>query len=335
MSATIELLGTKEELLKPLADAKSWLKKQRKEIEPIAKLAKLFEKGETNLYRSGNSGRGMYMQTSLRMAHLLHGSGAKANEIRAVLREGIRVFSPVVSVLRFWSEHDLAVTASDAKKYDGHEFDAYLDGVFLPAAHYTGSRYKTVRVRIREQPALQEMEDALKSALIAWDFESAEQLASGYQLRPAVKGDPPNRFGVLREAVLGNTKSAMTFVRNLPKGHDPDFPPEHRELADGIISGNAELVRAGLKATSTRFKTAWTLKTYNTPARLKRAGTLENMIPHIRAHLIGHKWLMSDWGIAWMSLAWKRGMREAFSDPSLFFEWLPWQLCCPKPLTPV
>lgn len=330
MSITLEILGS-EILSKNLADKKSWLKKQRANIEPLEKLRQQFQEGETNFYRSGSSERGMFMQSSLDLARILHASRAKPDGIRAVLHEGVKAFAPVVPLLKFWSEQELAVIASKAAKYDGRQFDDYLSGVFLPPALNSGPRYKTVRVRIREQPAQKEMEDALKSALIAWEFESAEKLAAAYDLRPATKGDPVNRFGLLREAVIGNTKQAMSFLQNVPKGYDQDFPPELRELAEGVIHGNAELVRIGLKATSSRFKTAWTLKTYSTPARLKRFGTFENMIPAIRSHLVGHNWLMSDWGIAWMSLAWKRGMEEAFSDPSIFSEWLPWELCCPEP----
>ncbi len=328
MSITIAVLG-RESISRNLAEKKSWLKKQSKKIEPLDKLQQLLEKGETNFHRSGNSERGSFMQSSLSLARFLRAAEAPADEIRAVLRDGIQVFAPVVPLFRFWSEQDLAVRASDAKRYDGREFDDYRSGVFLPPALNSGPRYKTVHVRIREQPAVKEMEKALESALIAWAFDGAKKMATAYQLRPACKGDPVNRFGLLREAILGNTKGAIAFLQNMPRGYDPDFPPERRELAEGVICGDEELVRAGLKATSNRFKTAWALKTYSTPARLKRAGTLENMIPDIRRHLIGHNWLMSDWGIAWMSLAWNRGMKGAFSDPGLFSEWLPWDLCCP------
>ena len=73
------------------------------------------------------------------------------------------------------------------------------------------------------------------------------------------------------------------------------------------------LVRSGLKTISKRFKTAWTPKTYATPSRVARLGQLDKMLPKIRSHLVGHDWLLSDWGVAWMSLAWHHEINEAFS----------------------
>ncbi|MBI4027479.1 MAG: ankyrin repeat domain-containing protein [Verrucomicrobia bacterium] len=176
------------------------------------------------------------------------------------------------------------------------------------------------------------MVKAFQAALVAWDFEQAKAMAAAYQLMPPVKGANPDRFGILREAILGNDKNAIAFLENFTnRGYEKDFPPELLELAEGVIRGDASLVRAGLKAVSTRFKTVWTLKTYRTPEKLRRFGSWEKMLPKIHEHLIGFGWLMADWAIAWMSLAWHRGMEDAFSQPELFCEWAPWELCCPKP----
>lgn len=108
-------------------------------------------------------------------------------------------------------------------------------------------------------------------------------------------------------------------------------PPERRELAEGVIRGDAKLVRAGLKATSDRFKKAWTLKTWCTPSRLKRYGTAARLAPDVFRHLISHNWLLSNWAVGWMSLAWHRGLTGAFGEPERFSPWVPWELCCPEP----
>jgi hypothetical protein len=218
-----------------------------------------------------------------------------------------------------------------ASKFDGREVNVVSGRIFRPATSNLGPGFKVITVKVRNQPKQHEMETALTAALMAWDFAGAQKLAAVYHLLPAEKLDPPNSFGFLREAVLGHRDGALAFLANLPRGYDPDFPPKHVELAEGVVRQDAALVRSGLKTLSKRFKTAWTPKTYATPARVARLGQLDKMMPKIRSHLVGHDWLLSDWGVAWMSLAWHHETKEAFADPGLFSEWLPWELCCPKP----
>jgi ankyrin repeat protein len=332
MSVTIEVLG-KDELQKGIAGLQPWLNQQREKLEPLDQLRELFRAGTSRLYQKGHSERDSFMVLCLNLARMLYATGKPTSEFRGCLQEGVSAFVPVVALFDYTPfEQSIAVPASKAKQYEGREITHDLGEVFLAPSPTLGPGYKTVRVKVRNQPAQLDMEKVLKAALMAWDFEGARKMAADYQLQPASKGDRVNRFGLLREAILGHQEGALAFLENVTGHYDRDFPPERRELAEGVIRDDARLVRAGLKAISRRFETAWTLKTYCTPAKLRRAGSMENMLPAIRSYLTGHHWLLSEWGIAWMSLAWHRGLKEAFAEPELFCEWLPWELCCPEPI---
>jgi len=176
--------------------------------------------------------------------------------------------------------------------------------------------------------------DALCAALICWEFDAAERLAAAGESGRPEKHDRGNCFGLWRAAILGRTREAMEFLDALPEPRHGN-PPQRRELAEGVLRGDAKLIRAGLKATSDRFKKAWTLKTWCTPSQLKYYGTAARMVPDVCRRLITHNWLLSEWAVGWMSLAWHRGLTGAFGEPKWFSPWVPWELCCPEPNPPV
>lgn len=320
MSKTLEILEA-DELQKQIASYQSSLDERRSKLEPIDRL------------KEGHSERVTFLEHAVKLARLLYGIGKSPREVRAVLREGVDAFAPIVGVLDYSvAQRSYSVAKAMAKKFDSKEVNTVTGRIFRPANANLGPGFTVITVKVRNQPKRHETETALTAALMAWDFAGAERMAEAYHLQPTEKGEDPNSFGLLREAILGHREGALAFLANFPRGYDPDFPPKQRELAEGVIREKPEVIRAGLKSVSKRFKTAWTPKTYATPARVARLGTLEQMMPKIRSHLIGHDWLLSDWAVAWMSLAWHRGLKEAFSDPNLFSEWVPWELCCPEGL---
>lgn len=331
MSAALVTLD-KEDLAKRIRESTTYLSHQRNKLEPVETLKTFFAENDRSV-EGGWCERASFLTSSINLARLEHANGAPPTRVREVLQEGVTAYEPVVACFDytpFFSQ--FAVHVSQAEKYDGKEMSHDLGQVFLAPSKNLGPQYKTVRVKVRKQPAQLTMEKALKAALVAWDFERAKAMAKAYQLLPPVKGATPNRLGILREAILGNDKSAIVFLENFTRrGYEKDFPPERLELPEGVIRGDAALVRAGLKAVSTRFKTVWTANSYRTPAKLRRFGSWEKMAPAIHQHLIGMRWTMSDWVVAWMALAWHRGMKEAFSQPELFCEWASWELCCPEP----
>jgi ankyrin repeat protein len=170
----------------------------------------------------------------------------------------------------------------------------------------------------------------LCGALACWEFDIAERMATACEPGQPEKHNRGNCLGLWRAAILGRTREALAFLDAMPEPRHGN-PPQRRELAEGVIHGDAKLVRAGLKATSDRFKKAWTLKTWGTPSRLKYYGTVARMVPDVCRQLITHNWLLSDWAVAWMSLAWHRGLTAAFGEPKYFSPWVPWELCCPEP----
>lgn len=330
VSTTLEILGTTE-LTSPLSSARSAFAESKGKLEPPDRLQELWRSSDNRFYRNGHSERTGFLEQAADLARLLHAQGAPADEIRAVLREGAEVFAPILPILDFsTAPRKYSVATRLARRYEGKTLNCASGRIFRPASAKLSPGYKVIEIQIKNQPKNSEAEAALTGALMAWDWELAKRIAQGYDLQPAEPGDTPNHFGLLRQALLGERDNALIFLKNVPKGYDPDFPPKQLELVEGVIRGDASLVKKGLATLSKRFKTAWTLKTYATPDRLRRLGTLEKMLPSIRSHLIGHQWLLSDWGVAWMSLAWHCGMKDAFNEPDLFSEWIPRHLCCPE-----
>ena len=226
------------------------------------------------------------------------------------------------------------VHSSHVTKFQGGKRPPDLDVILSEPIRHPISEYQFVHINVKNQPALDAMKEAIVCALMAWDFTAAKTMAESYQLEPRIGGDKPNRFGLFREAVLGHTDGGLPFLGRTLE-YSTDRPPERHELAEGVIRNDASMVRKGLKTVSSRFKTVWTLKTYCTPAKRRRYGSVENILPDIRKHLLsGTKWLLADWAIAWMSLAWHRDIKEAFDEPKLFSHWVPWEACCPEPPPP-
>jgi ankyrin repeat protein len=333
MSITLELLD-RTELAKKIEVTVASRKKHRSEFLPTEQLKQRFVSG-ANHERDGSCAQVHYLRSGFRLAQLLHANGGPPAEIRQMLSEAVREFATVVPLFDYSPfEARFAVHKSQAAKYDGKEMPHDLGQVFLAPSPSLGSAYQTVTVKVNRQPAQIEMKEALQAALIAHDFETARAIASAYKLLPPVQGARANHLGVLREGILGRTELALQHLETIYDGYSPDFPPDRKEVADGVIRKDAKQIKKGLKAATTRFQTAWKLKTYCTPAKLRRLGSVEKMLPKVRSHLINHHWMMSNWVIAWMSLADYLKIKEAFEEPKLFCEWIPWELCseAPNPL---
>jgi ankyrin repeat protein len=334
MSITLEVLGAAEHEER-VRGTLGWLETKAGDWEELTVLESRVKNHAGDFYRKGFSKRGSYLGICLGAAPEVFALKGDVGEFHALLKNGLDVFAPTVRLLDFSViEQPIELPEAEAEIYGGREIDDNLVMGLLTPRRSRSVVNSRVTVRVRKQPAQKDVEDAFIAALMAWDFDAARQMAADYQLRPAINGDGVsrlNRLGLLREVILGNTASALGFLENCTDKYIQDFPPPQLELAEGLIRRDSELLKQGVLAISKRFSRVWNLKTYATKAKLQQFGSLANMLPAIRRHLLGHHWLLSNWGIALMSLAWDRGMKEAFSDPSLFCEWLPWELCCPEP----
>ncbi len=171
---------------------------------------------------------------------------------------------------------------------------------------------------------------ALCAALACWEFDTAQRMATAYAAGKPVTESRDNAVGLWREAILGNARQALAFLDALPEPPHVTSP-QQRELAEGVLRKDEKMIRAGLKTTSDRFKKAWTLKTWATPAQLKYYGSAARLAPDVCRRLITQHWLLSYWAVGWLSLAWQRGLTGAFTEPKYFSPWVPWELCCPEP----
>jgi ankyrin repeat protein len=137
-------------------------------------------------------------------------------------------------------------------------------------------------------------------------------------------------IAIFIHALRGETDCALEMIDSLPTVYDPDFAPQRRDLCEGVLRRDAKLIRASLKSINTRFRTVWTIKTYATPTKIRRLGNISEMMPKIRDHIHWHHWLISHWAVAWLSYARHLGVKGVFDDPSLFTQWIPWELCTPQ-----
>jgi hypothetical protein len=282
---------------------------------------------------NGQCGQREFLRCSLELAQFEHATGASPERIRQILRDAVAAFAPMVPLLDYsWRTREFPVLKSHADKFRNGEVPSDFEQIMAESLQGSVSEVQLVHVRVRNQPAIEAMEEAATAALIAWDFEAAVRMAKAYHVQPRLrKGDGPNRWGLFREAILGNQDSGLAFLARTLE-YDDDRPQKRHELAEGVLRRDASLVQKGLQTVGARFKRVWSLKTYSTPAKLRYYGSLERMLPDIRMHLMMHDWMFSSWAVAWMSLAWHQGMADAFNNPKPFARWVPWNLCCPTPV---
>jgi len=295
--------------------------------EPLARLKVAFRSGE-GAARDGHSKRGMRARESLKVAATEFVAGGTAGKFRKILSGAVRGFAPTVKLFDYSDfECTVAVSKSQARKFRAGEAAQDHNQVLLAAGQSVGGGYSNMRLRVKRQPAQLEMRDAMIAAMCAWDFKTAEKIAGDYKLMEPVKGDSVDEVALLIYALRGETREALRILAKRRGAYPVDFPPERKELAEGVLRKDAKLIHAGMKAINTRYGTVWAVKTYATRAKLQRHGTMGAMMPKILNHIHGHNWLVSHWAIAWVSLAGHRRVPGVFDDPGLFTQWIPWELC--------
>lgn len=257
-----------------------------------------------------------------------------AEELREILRDGLAAFEPVLPHLN-WGTFTRTILASrrEAAELKKREIPADLLQLYLNALEHRESldesKFVEMKVTFRRQAMAETMESVFTALLISRQFEKAQRIASTYKIGCRNRYETHPRLGLLREAILDNRKEGLSYLKYLIEVQRHKAAPNYKELPLGVITGDSKLVLQGLKRTNQAYQKAWNTKTYATPRVLRQYGSVKNILEDIRIHL-QNGWLLSPWAIAWLSLAWHRGMKDVFTDVSRFSEWVPWELCCPE-----
>lgn len=254
---------------------------------------------------------------------------ATASELRAIWRAGAAAFEAVLGELDFTP---VEVVEDPVTPKRAQALAAAVGARIEPSAEGTSRRQATYTAP--PQPQRNTFYEALLCAVLAHDWGLAERLAQGYPTRPAgelVEDYYGHKTGLLRELVLGDDAAARAHLDRLPRACLADPPPDRLELPEGLLAGAEALVRDGLRKISTRFASTWEPRKHEEWAR-KHHKPLQATLTASRGALIGGGWVLSEWGVAYGSLAARRGLSGLLADVTGWSEWLPRSLCSGEPL---
>jgi hypothetical protein len=197
----------------------------------------------------------------------------------------------------------------------------------------------TVRCEVLPQPLDDDIEKVLMAAAISGDRELSRELARKYPVPKIVPGATTHseiRFRALRHILAEDSKGIAEAVKNLADGYPVDFPPERIEFPIGVACGDVKRLINGMKSINTRFRGIWNPKRVQDwydkrQARLAERGRamlpFEKVLDGERSNLVGLRWLLSTWALAFLNIARWHGMKSPFDMPKLFSEWIPLELC--------
>jgi ankyrin repeat protein len=270
-----------------------------------------------------------FVDLCLGRGQLARAWGASAEQLRAIWRAGALAFEPVLAALDFAPRERVRdrATPKEAEVLQttfGAEIAPSTEGKQFVRATYTAV----------PQPERDAFYKALLCAVLAHERDLAERLAQGYPARPAelIADDYyGHKTGVLREIVLGDDEAARRHLDRLPGGYIADFPQDRLELPQGLLEGSEALLRKGVRKIGTRFAGNWNPKKHEEWAK-KHHRPLNEVLDGSRHDLLALHWVLSEWGVAYMSLAVRRGLTGLLSDPKAWSEWLPRSLCSDQPL---
>jgi hypothetical protein len=270
------------------------------------------------------------IDSEMERAALEHVRGVDAGKVRqryrAIAEPWEAIFSRIDWTPR--AERHEQIARGDAEAYRS-AFKACLTGI----GNYRAVAYKCV-------PQPYDPGEILQCAAMSGDADLARRIARSYRtLTPAqAHVDGSTKYCVLRELLAGREKVASEHAKYPATGYSIDSPPDRVEFPLGVLRGDAKLVLSGLKAIKTRYQTAWDIGrlkrrhaavTAQFAARrnLANAPTWDEFANRARQELVGMKWMLSTWAIAFLNVARWRGLNAVFANQSAFCEWVPYTLC--------
>jgi hypothetical protein len=262
------------------------------------------------------------VETALSCAALEHARGASLDVVRKICRDMTERWVPIVEAMDFTPQehyYQLTQPSTAQRMVDSYGAEVVKEGRILHV------RYTTI-----QQPLSIDIPKVWMCAAICGDRDLARKVAAGYQLRSSdqINSQFAVREGMLRHLLAEDMDQAQALAAKLIDGYPSDFPPERIEFPLGIVNKNVALILEGVKAVTARFKGMWDVKKYEKwHEKNARNRPWKQTLDRTRRDLVGMKWVMSLWAVAFLNIAHWHGMDEVFADKSLFSEWVPIELC--------
>jgi hypothetical protein len=263
-----------------------------------------------------------YLEVRVRQAALEWVLGAEPHVICAIYRDAVRSWLPYVEALDWRTpvEHRQQVGHAQAR-----QFIEKTGGEVVESLPYG----KTVRWYAPPvfQTRLQGLE--LWAAVLSADAELAQRVA-------AIGGlEEPDRyrntFAMGACLVRGDDKAAEAYRGGLGGSYDNDAAvrPQRDELVAGVLRGDEEMLAAGLRATTARYRTMWSPSRYKKTLKIgphwrePEYSSPEEKLRAVAQELLTYDWVLSEYALACMVLAVRRGLTSALAAPDLWSEWVP------------
>jgi hypothetical protein len=155
-------------------------------------------------------------------------------------------------------------------------------------------------------------------ACVGGDEALAKRLAAGYRVDEGdeVTAQFEVREMILRHALAGDVEGEKDLLGRLMEGYGADGPPSFVEMPVGALTGNAEMLREGLRKTDVKFKGMWKLRRHSEffDGQVKdgkiRPGpdSWDRYLMRTRLELLGQNWGLAWWTMAWVNVARWRGV---------------------------
>lgn len=261
--------------------------------------------------------------------HFIRGDGADA--ARASYHELATRWVPIIEAMDFTRRE---ITWDELTPKSAEQLIAEYGGRMTKQG-----ATRTVKSKVMPQPLVHDVEKVLMAAAISGDRSLARKLARGYpvpKVVPKVTAQFEIRFRALRHVLADDRRAADEAAEHLEDGYPTDFPPDRIELPLGVLRTDPALLATGMKRITTRFAGMWDVdrvrKWYDkrvvaAKSRGRAMPPFEKQLDLERANLIGLKWLLSTWALAFLSAARWRGITAPFDQAKLFSEWIPLELC--------
>jgi hypothetical protein len=274
-----------------------------------------------NLQSLGFAGEN-YLEARVEQAALEWALEAEPAAICAIYRDAVERWLPYVEALDWETpvEHFEQVYGAQIRRVAERTGGEVVDDPELG---------KIVRWHAKPRYGDMAPQLALWAALLSGEADLATRVASVGRLREPSKYQ--DTFNMVACLVKGDDGAAEAYLQGFRGKYSNDgaYRVQREEIPVGILRADEELIATGLKATTARYRTMWDPKRYKKTVKIgpywrqPQFDSLEEKLKAVAQDLLIHKWVVSEYALACMVLAVRRGLTASLEQPDLWSEWVP------------